>query len=334
MFNLFHIKKTGLVSDSNKSKEKSVHMKLLLRCLIAGCLNGLFFATTKAQIENSDSIINYKHYQYYAVTFFSGASVLIPRTVRGTVNVSFPYTSTDATTGVTTNQVFQSNTQRVYHDVKPYINALGIEIGGLRQIYDLSLSVGIFSPPNYNNPNVSIGYGYSWYFNRWGEHKKSIIDNRFVFRASLNLSYALTGGDGGQTVLGNINTTNNTIKALGLIIKSPDTTYYKSSNGQTKSSISYSKNLMISYYQRELSLLPKITIGNNPYRNPLIFKNKKHGGMILRSMAIRWELSLGYNIPVYDWGGIQLAQNNGHVSDTKDLKGSPISLKTQGLTFL
>lgn len=289
----------------------------------------LYVFTAKAQTAqlSDDDNFPHSHYQYFALTCLSGFGVMFPHTVQGAINVSFPYTSTNETTGVTTNNIFQSNTQKVYHSVRPYWNCVEISGGGLRQFFNLNVAVGLYSNWNYSVPeSVSLGYGYSWYLNGFKEHEKNVADKRFVFKTSVNVSYL----DENSNSLGFIDNTNNTIQALGHTVNSrysyvPTFLSWFLSDADGKDAAA--KNLIVSYAQKEFSLFPKISIANNPFRHA------SADGKKMSRVSVSWELSLGYNIPLYDKGGISFIQNDGKNTHSTILN-SPISLKTQGLTFL
>jgi len=302
---------------------KSFKIIVLLFCL--------FYSVAKAQTTqfsslqtpnnensfNSEDNVNYTHFHYLSLTLFSGGSILImPKTALGTTNITFPYTSTDATTGVTTNHVFQSQFQRVFNNPKFKWDVLGFEYGGLKHFFTSNWS---FDTHTRIIGNVSAGYGFMWYFSGLDEHANNILDKHFVFKASMNVVYDMDAGN-----IGTIDNTNSVINVLGLTANPQFTTTISDDEGNnTETDTCRAINLNISYEQKELSLLPRISIGNNPYGRKAIFKD---------GTKLLWELSLGYNIPLYDWGGIKIDQDDGN-GNTNSINGT-IKLKNQGLNFI
>jgi len=230
--------------------------------------------------------------------------------------LNFPYTSIDGA-GVATNSVFQSRRGSVVSNkLQPYWTLFGFESGGLKHFGSFDFSFG-------NGVTFSGGYGFTWYFNGPGEHEKNIVDKRFVFKASMNIAWELYAG---KTSLGTIDNTNKTISLLGY---TATPTFYVSTttddgNGnEITETIPYqAQNLNVSYSQTELLLVPKIGIGNNPYR-----------GGDSKKLKLLWDLSVGYNLPFYNKGGIQLTQNDGE-GNSRNLNSSLIGLKTPDLTFM
>jgi len=302
-----------------------------LKIIAGSLLLFVFTFRTQAQIIEADSLANYTHYHYYAITYASGAGFSIsPKTATGIADISFPYTSTDATTGITTSNIFQFPAQKKYSNVEWRYALLELEYGGLKHFLTYNL---FFSNEGYG---VNAGYGFIWYFNGLGEHEKNVINKRFVFKASMNVAYYMYGGNTSSNMLsGTIDNTNSTIHVLGHTANPQYTeTTYDDDGNEIGTNTYTAKNLDVSYEQQELSLLPRISIGSNPYRRRFKFKNDNIVD-VRRRLKVFWELSLGYNIPLYDWGGIELVQNDGSKNgNDNSLSGSPVSLKNKGLTFL
>jgi hypothetical protein len=296
----------------------------LLFCLLCGVAKAQIRQLPDLQPANNEDSLsnedNYTHYHYLSLTLFSGGSVLImPKAMMGRADISFPYTSTDATTGITTNRVFQSSLQKVFNNPKLEWDLLGFEFGGLRYFFTSNWS---FDLNTRIVGNVSGGYGHMWYFNGLGEHANNVIDKRFVLKASMNVVYDVNDGN-----IGIIDNTNSTINVLGLTANPQYTETTSDDDGNTETDTYSAQNLNISYVQKELSLSPRISIGNNPYGRKGIFV-AKDGTRLL------WELSIGYNIPIYDWGGIELDQDDGNSNDNTNGIGGTISLKNPSLTFI
>jgi hypothetical protein len=121
--------------------------------------------------------------------------------------------------------------------------------------------------------------------------------------------------------LGTINNANQTITLLG---HTAQPTFVGTDDNDDTETVS-AKNLTVSYSQKEWSLMPKISIGNNPYRS----KNANNPDKLI----VLWELSLGYNFPFSDKNGINLSQDDGN-GNSNSINGRLISLKTPGVSFM
>jgi hypothetical protein len=268
---------------------------------------------------------------YSAATLLTGMGFKIPiHSSSGAVRLNFPYTSTDDITGITTNQIFHSNRGSVVsNNVQPYWLFFEYELGGLKHFYSLNFSAG-------KGFGVSTGYGFMWYFNGFGEHKKNVVNKRYVFKASMNIGYEQFAG---RTLLGTIDNSNKTIGLLGYAAEPTFDITTSIDNGDGTTSYetdTYSaQDLNVSYSQTEWLLIPKISIGNNPYRssasknagNSSIHKKHKRINKLL------WDLSLGYNIPFSNKGGLQLTQDDGS-GNSAGLNSSLVSLNTPGVAFM
>jgi hypothetical protein len=273
------------------------------------------FNGTDTDIINN--ILSHPRYRYISWILGSGANVLfLNKTTGGTIGVGFPYTATDATTGVTSNYTFQSQNQTIYRTVNPYWNMFRLNIGWLRSFCNYDLSIG--SP----FLSFSIGYGYSWYLNGFGEHEKNMADRRFVLRASINV---FVNDDISGVSLGNIDNKNRTIQVLGVTAKPTYTQDETDDDGNDYTETDSAHNLKIFYKQYEGALMPKISIGSNPYRHATLSKD----GTYLQGRYTNWELSLGYNIPFSDEGEIILRQDS-----NPDNPIGTFQLNTHGLTYM
>jgi len=272
---------------------------------------------------SSDDYPNYTNYQFYDFVLFTGGGVMFPfHSSSGAVGLGFPYTSTDATTGIIANNVFQSKRGTViYNKVKPYWIPLLFEAGGLKHFFSIDFSAG---SGQVDDIALSTGYGFLWYFNGLGEHEKNIVNKRFMFKASINIAWNQYGG---LTSLGTIDNSNRTINLLGHTAPPTFDITTTDDNGNSETDTYTAKNLNVYYKQTDWLLMPKISIGNNPYRGKW---SKRYPST---KQKILWDFSLGYNIPIINKGGIQLVQDDGK-GDTQNLINSLISLKTPNATFL
>ena len=223
--------------------------------------------------------------------------------------------------------MFVSQNKNVNPAAKFYYAPLGFEVSSKKHFFTASvLSFG-------SGVNISTGYGFIWNLNSAKSVCQNIMNKRFIIKSSLDVVYDDNVYGLNRMKLGSINNDSSYIKILGLVA-SPT---FKAVSNKTNKTFT-AKNLDIGYAQEELSLLPKITIGNNPYRNgsPPTGKYAYYHAdpkARIRNKAI-WELSVGYNVTLYDRGGIIFYQDAGDKNhDSKRLR-SPISLKTNGLTVL
>jgi hypothetical protein len=287
------------------------------------------------QIEVDSSLIH-QHYEYISFTPLTGVGVSIPfHAGGGEIGVSFPYTSTDANTGIKTNGIFKSNPgTMVSNKTKPYWVAFGLEAGSLKHFFTEDASVG--TGAKFASVLVSVGYGFMWYFNGFGEHEKNNTNKKFVFKASLSIATEYVG----STLMGTIDNTNQTIDVLGYTAKPTWDETTTDDDGNSYTDTYQAKNLTVSYLQFEGSLLPKISIGNNPYRGGKVLSRyaraflprKRKVLFQQRKRQILWNLSLGYNLPFSNEGEIRLYQNDG--SKKSNEVANSINLNTPGVNFM
>ena len=311
---------------------KLITVGTLLFCLLCNTAKAQVAQLPDLQTPDEDSLGNVDnaiptHYSYQSYACFTGVGVKIPRTITGgTVSVSFPYTSTDAA-GVTTNNVFQSSGKNtVYNNVKPYVTLFGLEAGGLKHFYSLDFSLG--GDASIVGFNISTGYGFLWYFNGLGEHEKNVVNKRFVFKASVNVVWDLYSG---SALLGTIDNANKTINILGYKANPTFDVASTDGDGNIETDTYSAQNLDILYTHTEWSLLPKISIGNNPYKSS---KSRNTDNSFDHKKAkLLWDLSIGYNIPFYYKEGILLRQDDDNDNSEK-VNNSLISLKTPSVNFM
>jgi hypothetical protein len=275
------------------------------------------FNGTDTDIINN--ILSHPRYRYWSAIACSGISVLFLNKTGGTVGAGFPYTATDATTGVTTDYTFQSQNKKIFNTINPYLNTFGVEYGELRGFGNVDLLIGL--------PflSFSAGYGYSWYLNGLSEHEQNMAERRLVLRASLNFMINSNSISGGK--LGSINNSNQTIQFLGYTANPKYSNTSTDDDGNVDTFTFTVKHLNVLYRQLETSLLPKISIGSNPYYHATLSKDGTH----MRGRAINWELALGYNIPFYDNEKIYVVQYKNFIARNPVAK---LPLNTSGLTFL
>lgn len=250
--------------------------------LVCLCANLFFYSNAHAQA--TDSTRHRVRYRYNAIIVITGAQFQFFRRRDGLVDVAFPYFVKDASGG-TANLAFMGRKAGIYTWESSYIVPFGLEYGWHRHFFHLSTSNRIVEGRFIFATQVESGWGHLWYFDP-GRKAEGFRSKRWVIKASLNLNYTTDRENGKRAVLGSIDNLDKTIFALGLasgpsftISTRAGTTTYKTSR------------LNISYSQRELALLPKIGFAKNPY----------HGFR-------RWELNLGYNLPLIDRPGIYLDQ--------------------------
>lgn len=250
--------------------------------------------------------------RYLVITLLSGVGIQpTGNSNGGLLNVSFPYTVNG-----TGDSIFHSHNARPYSHAKVFILPVGFELGGLHQYFNTSISfpvIGQFT----DGYNFSIGYGYNFYLN--GRHTNPTEGKGFVIKPSISLSLTYDAGDNRDAGLGKLDNNNKSINAFGKSSGSNfsvTTVDYIFADITTGSTHTYNtKTLDVGYLQHEFSLMPRISISNNQYS---------------KCKGPHWELSVGYNIPIADWGGIAFTQDDGN-SHNNALDGS-VGVGHSGLT--
>jgi len=249
------------------------------------------------------------HYRYSSITLVTGTGVQLFNHCDGLLQVSFPYSVTDAS-GVSTNHTFSGQKNRIYLGQNWSVFPVLFEIGGLHHFVDFGFCFRIQGNLT-NGSNLAAGYGFIWYADT--RRTREPEDKRMAIKVSLNLNYSADAAGSGDALLGSIDNANKTIYLLG---HEADPTF-TTGGGRSPTVTNNAKTLNVSYSQRELSLLPRVSIANNPYRS---------GG--------RWELLFGYNFPLTDRGGIYLKQeaDQGHkgVSPAVNINNPAISASYNG----
>lgn len=270
-------------------------------CLLTITANLLAVYTAHAQ-QTVDSSRVLKHFHYSSVTLLSGAAAQFFGKSSGLLSVNFPYSVTDSA-GNSTNNVFSAQKKNIYNGSKLYFFPISVEIGRLRHFWEVGIYWATLERELTNAITLTAGYGFIWYVDPRHRSPADAHLQRFAIKASLLLSYNADGGSSSSETFGSIDNANKTIYLLGYAA-GPTFTTEASRYSPAKT---YTVNtLQISYTQKELSLLPRISIANNPYRS---------GG--------RWEWTIGYNFPCYDGGGILLTQEANGQSQTL---GRPVAI--------
>jgi hypothetical protein len=136
--------------------------------------------------------------------------------------------------------------------------------------------------------NFSLGYGRTIYLKRLHGHSVNITDRPFVIKPSLNIECTPYRGydNGSQFYLGTMDNQNKYIKVLG---NTAGPTY----TSHDKYRKVYAANTLdVVYAQTEVAVVPKISVCNNPFKH-----------------LIHWQINMGYNIDLFNKGGIILRQN-------------------------
>jgi hypothetical protein len=160
---------------------------------------------------------------------------------------------------------------------------------------------------------IYLGYGHNFYLNGFAKSSRNPAEKRIVIKASVQLCYTQDDAFNNPALLGRIENLNKSIEVFG---KTAGPTYSVSNNSRYGSSTQTytSRTLDIAYAQDEWAVMPRLAIASNPYL---------HG--------IRWELAIGYNIPLAESGGLFLYQDDGN-GNSKGIAGK-FSLSQPTLTF-
>ena len=230
-----------------------------------------------------------KHHMYLMVTPGTGVGKLFSGNNYGILNVSFPYSVNGGP-----DILFRSADINPYAKPKIFVFPIGLEGGDQHQFMTLDIAfsiVGSFT----GGYEFAVGYGRN-FFLRGFKHSGSVEEKNFVLKPSISLCYIRDAGHNGEARLGSIDNNGNTIQALGYTAAPTydlTTTDTDPDGSATSTTSTYNANTLdISYVEREFSVMPKLSIANNPYKK-----------------GLHWELTVGYNIPLYEKGGISLIQN-------------------------
>jgi len=228
----------------------------------------------------------------------------------GVLGVSFPYSVTDSS-GATTDHVFSGEKKDIYGSHKAYVAPILIELGHLHHFVNFGIALIAIKEELAPSAYLTAGYGLIWFADPLRGSRRRFEDRRWGIKASLNLTYSADGPGTSSAVFGTIDNYHKTIYLLG---EEADPTYTTGDGTRRypyKTHIAHT--LRVSYSQRELSLLPRISFAANPYHG--------HGHE-------RYELIVGYTIPVIERGGLYFQQ----VADG-DPKGisNAVNLNNEGI---
>ena len=221
---------------------------------------------------------------YLSCSSLLGAEFQFFRPGEGPVDVSFPYSVTDAS-GVTNSFTFAGRKAGVYARESSYIVPIGMEFGSRHYFITCSIGSRIVQGRFLFGTQFEGGLGYFWFFDP-ARRIRDLSQKRWVIKVSLNVNSISDGQNGKRAILGSIDNAGKTIHLLGI---NAGPTFIRTTRRNTTT---YNvRQLDISYSQQEVSLLPKIGIANNPYHR-----------------SVRWELNIGYNFPLTDLPGLYLNQ--------------------------
>lgn len=256
--------------------------------------------TSQGQIK--DTTARSHDYTYVSFCALTGTSFLFSANKNGSLQISFPYSVTNAG-GLRYDSIFNSKSIQPYKQLKAFISPLYLEVGSLKNFFTAQFLVSIIgSAAGYN---YTLGYGRSFYFNRHFAERKSIISNSVVIKTFIRISYTNYKGygDGSPFYFGNIDNTNKYIDVLGNIAAP---TY--SSSGRYVHTYD-AKTLDVIFAQNEWAVIPGISISSNPYKHYFFL-----------------ELEMGYNLVLHELGAIILTQDNFNKIKTLSLRDSRISV--------
>jgi hypothetical protein len=277
-----------------------------LLCLLVCCAGSV----TRAPSQTTDSTHAKGYYHYFSLTLLTGTGFLLSGNNSHSLQVSFPYSQTDAR-GARTDTLFNSRNAKPYGYPKVFILPLGFEVGGLRQFGGASWSFELIGGWT-SGYHAEVNYGYHFYLNGFGRHERNPAEKTFVISPSLQLSYVEDGAYNDPAKLGSIDNVNKTISAFGRT-SGPEFSITTHSRYGSYTKTYATRTLDIGYGQEELSLMPRISISNNPYLH-----------------RYRCEVVVGYNIPWLEKGSIFLYQNDGN--GNRQGFGDKLSLRQPGLT--
>lgn len=273
---------------------------------------------------NSDSIYISKHFGYFSISLLSGVDLVIPHKDNQAIGLNFPYQITDSS-GTVSNKAFGSQNKRIYHSTKLLVFPIDLEVGGRSHFFNTGIVFQIFPNGYTTSCYLSAGYGFIWHLNCFHNN----VNKKYVLKTSVNIAYNVDGGGNSSSQLGSIDNENVKINLLGY---TANPTYTIQATKHRSGGTFSAKNLDVSYSQKEFSLLPKISISNNPYNGGQPINAKKYSNRYYVG-KIFWEFSLGYNISLYDKGGIIFTQDDGNLSDKTNKIAGPVSLDNKTFTF-
>ena len=276
-------------------------------CLLTITANLFSAYSAHAQLTVDSSRLN-KYFHYSSFTLSMGAAAQFFGHSNGLLSVSFPYVVTDSS-GISTNNVFSAQKSKIYNGLKLYWFPIMVEIGRLHHFLDVGVSWSTVEGEFTNGVDFTAGYGFIWYVDDRHRSRGSVHPQRFAIKAALQVTYSTDASGSSSEELGSIDNTNKTVYLLG---HTAGPTFTTQATRSTPAKTYEASTLIVSYSQREFSLLPRISIANNPYRSYL-----------------RWELMIGYNFPWYDRGGIFLQQQS---NDEYQGLGGAVNINNPAIT--
>ena len=245
-----------------------------LFCLHSSLLFFSFAAAQPAATVPHDTTGPGKSPRYFSLTVLTGSGVQFFGRKNGLFSVSFPYSVTDAS-GTTSTNTFSAQQRNVFGSARVFVGPLAFEMGRLHDFVHGELAFSLGKGTSAPGWRTLIGCGRIYY------------SGRYAIKCSLNLSVAAQPRQGGD-LLGSIDNSKKTIGIFG----------WEAPPSFISGQYSYNANtLNLTYAEREWSLLPKVSILPNPYRTPNHF-----------------ELSVGYNLPISDYGGLNFVQQGSSTS--------------------
>ena len=265
--------------------------------------------SVRAQSPTTDASRTKPNDHYFSLCLLTGVGLQFCNRAGGSISISVPYSSTDAS-GATTNNILTTPAKKVYAPVKPDVAPLGFEIGRLRRFSNFAVSFPLEEGMWTKGARMEAGYGFNWYLNRRKEHYRDPRKKAFVVKTALNVVYSWDEGGDDAGRLGRIDNAAKTVQVLGV---GADPSFTIPGSRYRSPQTYQAKYLNLSYAQREFSLLPTIILSTNPYRyDP------------------RFELAIGYAIPLAERGAIFFAQDDGH--SHKQALGTPVNIGNAAIT--
>jgi hypothetical protein len=238
----------------------------------------------KHQYDQSD------HYASFSI----GMGELFHKSMDEPMQVSFPYTSTDAS-GKTTNSLFISTPIRPFTPSQLTSMLLNLEIGRPSK-YFVDMNFNFMK----NMFSSSIGYG----------RQIDMGNKEFFIKPSINLTVEMSTENGDD--LGNIDNINKTVDLLGY---TSDPTFVIPKGKHTPEMDENTQYMEVDYDQTSFAITPQIGISNNQYEH-----------------RFHWEFDIGYNLAISEEGGVDLMQYG--QSASRCLSPNPIYFGSNNLTAI
>jgi hypothetical protein len=238
------------------------HPVIFHKCIFTICILLLpfFFNFTYGQNwtsrENLQNKSTHAHKFKAKATFLMGVGVLSTANHSGEIKVSIPYQTTNYN-GFNIAHVFNGDNSNLVSKKSPQL-MLGLDISKPSYVINFSIE---FNTSFIATNNIYIGYGKNIYLKKLQEKTmaRKIKQYTWLLRPSLSFSsFTFSSGN-----LGSITNTNTTINILGEVAN--PTYNHHSTKGYSQYGIT-ADNLVISYKQNELGILPKIALCTNPYK--------------------------------------------------------------------